>query len=99
MAEEYLSNRQELSLSIQLVDARHSPSQLDRQLNEWLIFHKKPHLVVATKSDKISNNELATQLRSIRKDFGSSTVLPYSSASGSGGDEIWEKIVAAAGEK
>src|SRR4028119_1153994 len=40
MAEEYLSNRRELTLSIQLIDARHEPTALDRQLNEWLHFHR-----------------------------------------------------------
>src|SRR4051812_34690918 len=33
MAEEYLADRQELALSIQLVDSRHKPTELDRQLN------------------------------------------------------------------
>src|SRR5437660_7238235 len=34
MAEEYLGQRRELALSIQLVDSRHLPTELDRQLNE-----------------------------------------------------------------
>src|SRR3954464_14637445 len=37
MAEEYLSDRRELVLSIQLIDSRHNPTALDKQLNEWLV--------------------------------------------------------------
>src|SRR3954467_10853015 len=44
MAEEYLAERHELVLSIQLVDSRHEPTKLDLQLNEWLTYHGKPHL-------------------------------------------------------
>jgi GTP-binding protein len=58
MAEEYLDNRRELALSIQLIDARHPPTELDRQLNEWLNFHRKNHIIVATKADKLSSNKL-----------------------------------------
>src|SRR5215207_9154582 len=45
MAEEYLSKRRELRLSIQLIDSRHAPTQLDQQLHEWLIYHQKHHIV------------------------------------------------------
>src|SRR5829696_345074 len=69
MAEEYLSDREELALCIQLVDSRHKPSSLDMQLHEWLIFHEKNHVVVATKSDKLSSNELSKQVRLIQNDM------------------------------
>src|SRR5688500_16864058 len=59
MAEEFLSDREELALCIQLVDSRHKPSVLDLQLHEWLVFNGKNHLVVATKADKLSANELS----------------------------------------
>src|SRR6185295_5175896 len=45
MAEDYLTGRPELMLSIQLVDSRHEPTSLDRQLNEWLVYHEKQHVV------------------------------------------------------
>src|SRR6185295_18937808 len=58
MATNYLAKRPQLVLSIQIVDSRHEPTTLDVQLNEWLAAHAKPRIVVATKSDKLSNNEL-----------------------------------------
>src|SRR6185295_10371975 len=37
MAEEYLTERDELALCIQLIDSRHAPTELDVQLDEWLV--------------------------------------------------------------
>jgi GTP-binding protein len=92
MAEEYLANRAELVLSIQLVDSRHEPTTLDKQLNEWLLFHQKKHLVVATKADKLSNNKLKESLQKIERILPNSRIIPYSSITGKGRDEIWREI-------
>lgn len=92
MAEDYLANRDELVLSIQLVDARHKPTELDIQLNEWLNFNQKEHIVVATKSDKLTNNELRNQLKIIGKQFPESKILTYSSSTGKGKDQLWLEI-------
>src|SRR5580765_6942688 len=58
-AAEYLAKRELLVLSIHIVDSRHEPSKQDLQLHEWLKHNHKPHLIVITKSDKLSRNELA----------------------------------------
>ena len=92
MAREYLTGRPELILMVQLVDLRHDPSELDRQLNDWLIVNERPHLVVATKSDKLSNNLVNKNLANIRKELPESNVLAYSAASGKGRDELWNEI-------
>ena len=92
MAEEYLSQRAELKLSIQLIDSRHKPTALDLQLNEWLVYHGKNHLVVATKADKLSNNQLQKNVREIENALPSSRVLAYSSETGKGRDALWREI-------
>lgn len=95
MAEEYLSNRDQLVLCIQLIDSRHEPTKLDLQLNEWLNFNGKPHIAVATKADKLGANQLAKQLKVIRLALKFSEVLPYSSETGKGREEVWSEIRAA----
>ena len=95
MARDYLSDHSDLMLSIQLVDSRHPPSGLDTQLNEWLTFNEKPHIVVATKADKSSRNQLSKQIRDIKTSFPLSKVIPYSSLTGQGRDELWTEIGAA----
>lgn len=92
MAEEYLSLRWELLLSIQLIDARHLPTALDRQLHEWLIANNKKHIIVATKSDKLSGNQLPKQMKEIEAAMPGSRILTYSSTTGKGKDAIWAAI-------
>lgn len=95
MAEEYLSQRGRLVLCVQLIDVRHEPTKLDHQLNEWLNFNEKPHIVVATKSDKLSRNELSKQQKAIRLAFPASEILIYSSETGKGRDEVSSVIMSA----
>lgn len=92
MAEEYLSKRAPLRLSIQLIDSRHQPSPLDLQLNEWLVYHEKNHLIVATKSDKLSNIKLKKSLEDIEAALPDSRMIAYSATTGRGRDEVWREI-------
>lgn len=95
MAEEYLAKRRELALSIQLIDIRHHPTALDRQLHEWLMYNEKPHLIVATKADKLSNNQLKKSMSEITEALPESKVIAYSSNTGKGREELWREIEAA----
>ena len=95
MAEEYLSERDELALCVQLVDSRHKPTTLDIQLNEWLVFKNKPHLIVATKADKISNNELRNSIGEAAKLLPGAKIVAYSAQTGLGREEVWKEINAA----
>lgn len=92
MAREYLTGRPELVLFIQLVDSRHPPSALDLQLNDWLLAHDRPHIVVATKSDKLSRTEVKKQAAVIGREMPQSKIIPYSASSAIGRDELWAEI-------
>jgi GTP-binding protein len=92
MAGEYLADRQELALCIQLIDSRHKPTALDIQLNEWLVFNNKPHLIVATKADKISKTELQKSIAGAEKTLPGATILTYSAQTGRGREQVWAAI-------
>jgi GTP-binding protein len=92
---DYLAKRERLVLSIQIVDSRHDPTQLDLQLREWLTVNAKPRLVVATKADKLSQNELQKNLRRARELLGASEpgeIIAYSSLTGAGRERVWRAI-------
>lgn len=91
-SETYLAKREQLVLSIHIVDSRHDPSKQDLQLHEWLVHHQKPHLIVATKSDKLSNNELRKNLDRAAQIFESDRVLIYSSVTKRGKEALWRAI-------
>jgi GTP-binding protein len=95
MATTYLAKRRQLVLSIQIVDSRHEPTKQDLQLHDWLEESDKPRLVVATKSDKLSNNELRKNLQHIARVLNDDSVVAYSAKSGRGRDELWRAIKSA----
>jgi GTP-binding protein len=95
MVTTYLANRSQLMLSIHIVDSRHEPTKQDLQLHEWLEHSNKPRLIVATKSDKLSNNELRKNLEHIAHVLEDDSVVAYSAKTGRGRDELWRAINAA----
>ncbi|WP_459836512.1 ribosome biogenesis GTP-binding protein YihA/YsxC [Clostridium carnis] len=56
--ETYLTGREELKRVILLVDSRHKPTADDIQMHEWIKHFGYDEIVVATKSDKLSNNDI-----------------------------------------
>ena len=92
MASNYLAKRDLLVLSIQIVDSRHEPTTLDLQLDEWLAANAKPRVVVATKSDKLSQNELRKSIERARRVLTAERVIAYSAMTGRGREEVWRTI-------
>jgi GTP-binding protein len=88
----YLAKRTQLVLSIHIVDSRHEPTKLDLQLHEWLEHSAKPRLIVATKSDKLSNNELKQSIERAKREFGGDKVVAYSAKTGHNRNEVWRII-------
>jgi GTP-binding protein len=95
MATSFLAKRRQLVLSIHLVDSRHEPTKQDLQLHDWLEESDKPRIVVATKSDKLSNNELRKNLGHIARVLNVDSVVAYSAKSGRGREELWRAIKSA----
>src|SRR6266571_2784746 len=94
-ATDYLAKRDQLVLSIHIVDSRHEPTKQDLQLHEWLEHHQKPHTIVATKSDKLSSNELRKNIDRATRVFEDERIVVYSAMSGRGHDDAWNAIQAA----
>lgn len=95
MIEGYLSSRENLRCVILLVDIRHQPSAQDVQMYQWLQHYGLSGVVVATKADKISRNQLRTQMNMIRRTLSmgeEDVVLPVSSLKKSGYEDLWSVI-------
>ena len=95
LIEKYFQNRSTLALAIQLIDSRMPPTKLDIQLSEWLEELQIPRLIVATKSDKLSNNQKVSQLRVISNSLGRHSIIMSSAETGMGCKEIWKKVLEA----
>lgn len=55
---QYLTGREPLRLVIHLVDSRHPPTALDRDVMAWMKEGGVPYVIALTKTDKLSNNKL-----------------------------------------
>jgi GTP-binding protein len=97
MMEEYFQKRQGLKKVIQLVDIRHAPSAQDVQMYEYLRHYGFDGIVVATKADKVSRNEMQKCISVIRKTLQlnpEDIVIPISSLKRSGHDKLLDVMEA-----
>lgn len=95
MMEEYLQNRTGLKKVVQLVDIRHAPSAQDVQMYEYLRHYGLDGLVVATKADKVSRNEMAKCIKVIRQSLKlapEDLIIPVSALKRSGHDRLLAEI-------
>ena len=96
MVQGYLETRANLALVVVITDARHEPAGLDLQMTGWLQSRGTPFIVVATKSDKLSANKLKTNVTRLSGALSGATVIPYSSLTRLGRDQVWREIISAA---
>ena len=93
MIEKYLATRPNLVLSILITDLRHEPSKLDLLMKEWLSERGMPFVIVATKADKLSSNQLRTNVSRASAVLGKENpIIAYSAITRSGADRIWKEI-------
>ena len=95
--ENYLSGRSELKRVVLLVDSRHKPTADDIQMHEWIKFYGYDEVIIATKSDKLSNNELRKSEKVIRdtlKLTKEDTLYFFSSVNKKGKDELVDNLFA-----
>ena len=95
MIERYLNSSNMLKTVFLLIDMRHEPSKNDLLMYEWIIDSGFQPVIILTKQDKLSKNEQAKNLSLIRKSLGlkkEDPVIPFSSVTKAGRDEIWELI-------
>jgi GTP-binding protein len=90
--EPYLERRASLALCLVLVDVNVPPQESDRQLLDFLTSSGRPFLIVGTKSDRLSGNQLRNSLQALARDFPQSRILPFSAKSTAGREELWKEI-------
>lgn len=91
----YLNVRPQLYLMIMLVDIRHKPSKDDIQMYKWIQESGVQHIIVATKSDKVSRAEAQRNMKLIRETLvlpDDTKIYPVSSENRNGIKELWDAI-------
>jgi len=91
----YLKKRGCLALCVVVVDSNIAAQESDQKLLSYLRFVGRPACVVATKSDRISKNELNHSLQQLRQKLQTPEIFSYSAKTHAGRNELWKVIRAA----
>jgi GTP-binding protein len=90
--EPYLAEREQLALGVCLVDTNIPPQASDTTLIHFFKELQRPYLVVGTKSDRISRNNLHKSLAALKTAHEVEEVLPVSAEKGTGIKELWARL-------
>jgi GTP-binding protein len=96
--EPYMNERPTLALSVALVDVNIPPQDSDRHLLDFLSSSGRDFVLVATKSDRLSNNRLHNALKTLSQQYPTARLIPFSAKTSIGRDELWKLIRHAAQE-
>ena len=96
MMEGYFNSGRNLKLVVQLVDMRHTPSEDDYMMLNFLKEMEIPFIVAATKCDKLNKTEFSLRSSELKQElsqFGNDLVIiPFSSEKGTGITELKAQI-------
>lgn len=93
--EEYLVKRGNLKKIILLVDSRHKPTADDITMYNFIKHYEYEPIIVATKIDKLSKNEIYKNLKVIRDTLNldsNEEIFKFSSLKRTGIEELLDKI-------
>lgn len=88
----YLENRENLLETILLVDIRHEPTDLDKQMYDYIIDSGFSGIVIATKKDKIKKSQIEKNISVIAKKLGvehRENIIPFSSSEKNEVKDMW----------
>ena len=95
MIERYLHSSSQLKAVFLLIDIRHDPSANDRLMYKWIVDQGYQPVIIATKLDKIKRSQVQKHVKMLKEGLAlvpGTTVIPFSSVTKQGRDEIWELI-------
>lgn len=88
----YLETRENILETILLVDIRHEPTNLDKQMYDYIIDSGFSGIVVATKKDKIKRSQINKHVDTIVKKLGvehKENIIPFSSQDRDEVKDMW----------
>ena len=94
LMEGYFQSGRKINLVVQLIDMRHKPTADDYSMISFLEQMRIPFIVVLTKADKLKKKEYALREQSVITELNNPEypVIPFSSVTGQGVDEIKKLI-------
>ena len=94
LIDQYFASTQKLIHVFSLVDIRHAPSALDRQMVRFLFQYRVPFTLVATKADKLSKSVVQKHVQMLANELmvGRDDIIPCSAENGDGKARIFARL-------
>ena len=95
MIERYLHSSKQLRAVFLLIDIRHEPSANDKMMYDWVVSQGYNPIIIATKQDKLKRSQIDKHVRMLRQGLKlvpGTRIIPFSSVTKQGRDEIWEFV-------
>ena len=95
MIENYLHTSKKLQAVFLLIDIRHDPSANDKMMYDWMVYQGFTPIIIATKLDKIKRSQVQKHIKMLKTGLQlvpGTKVIPFSSQTKQGRDEIWKLI-------
>lgn len=95
LMEGYFAIQRDIRLLFFLVDIRHEPSEMDKDMALWLYSTGLNFAVCGTKCDKLSKSQVLSRKQALRKELSlpdNIPIIPFSSETGEGRDELVKMI-------
>lgn len=91
--EKYLTTRKNLKEIVMIVDIRHSPTEQDLIMYDFIKSFGYSGIIIATKADKISKGNFQKNVKIIRDKLGvedNNLIIPYSAVNKTNKERAWE---------
>ena len=95
LIERYLHGSKQLKVVFLLIDIRHAPSANDKMMYHWIVEQGYQPIIIATKLDKIKRSQVQKCIKILKEGLElvpGTKVIPFSSQTKQGRDEIWDLI-------
>ena len=95
LIERYLHTSGQLRAVFLLIDIRHAPSANDKMMYHWIVEQGYQPIIIATKLDKIKRSQVQKCIKILKEGLElvpGTKVIPFSSQTKQGRDEIWDLI-------
>lgn len=95
MIERYLHKSTRLKAVFLLIDIRHEVAANDKLMYDWVVSQGYNPIIIATKLDKLKRSQVDKHVKMLRQGLNlvpGTKIIPFSSMTKQGRDEIWELV-------
>jgi GTP-binding protein len=93
LIEDYLIHSRNLRGLVIIIDIRRGPEAEEEALYDFLTYHQRSFLIVATKCDKLKRSQIEQQRKILAAQLNDQPLILFSAQEGTGKEELWQALL------